>query len=391
LSSQGVSAREIGRRLGIHYRTVANWTNTKNRTVSEEPSLTEGPISVAPGKRRPTIDDVAKKARVSISTISNYLNNKGRMSRATSSRIESAIDELHFTPSFLLRAMRQNRTRIIGVVIFGLGSLDEKPGESLTPALLTGIDTAAQAAAQDVLLYTDWGGPQGSISPDRFLGGHIDGLVWVAPQMHEPVLEKVASAGLPVVAPLTRHVPDNVGYVNVDNIAAILLLVRHLAQLGRRRIAYVGPAHTSNYLDRRDGYRLALQAEGLAWSAEIGEKRNENPWLWDHYYDGIDRLVTGKNRPDAIITADDGVAMLGIEILQKRGIRVPQEIAVTGFNDIPDARDFCGGLTTIRQDFRQIGRLGVERLVALIEGAPVEECRVTLSPELVVRATTVPL
>src|SRR5579883_1049997 len=195
LLGEGVSAREIGRRLGIHYRTVANWA-AQNKNRSSVPDPAEAPASAGEpagsmGKRRPTIHDVAKQARVSVSTISNYLNNKGRMSQATSSRIQAAIETLHFTPSFLVRAIRQNRTRIIGVVIFGLGSLDERPGTSLTPPILTGIDIAAQAASQDVLLYTDWSGPQGSISADRFLGGHIDGLVWVAPQMHEPVLEKV--------------------------------------------------------------------------------------------------------------------------------------------------------------------------------------------------------
>ncbi len=311
------------------------------------------------------------------------------MSAQTSARIKSAIATLHFAPNFHVRAMRQHRTRILGVVSFGLGQLDDQSGAMIAPAILTGIDLAADAEEHDILLYTGWTGFPDRISADRLLDGHIDGLLWAAPRLQEPIMEQVAHAGIPLIALLARHVQDNVGYVNVDNIAGMELIVRHLVSQGRTCIAFLGPAHASNWIDRRDGYRLALNKFGLEWDPGLeATAPDEKFWDWSFYEKKIKTWLAGPKIPDAIVAAEDGFARSTIELLDRCGVRIPEDIAVTGFNDSPFASSYAGGLTTIRQDFRQIGQIGAERLIALVEGAPVEACRVTLAPELVVRATT---
>jgi DNA-binding LacI/PurR family transcriptional regulator len=208
--------------------------------------------------------------------------------------------------------------------------------------------------------------------------------------MSEPAMERAASGGLPVVALMTRHVPDKIGYVNADNIGALHLLVAHLKDLGHRCIAYAGSAHSSNYLDRRDGFREAARAAGLSSDAAMELSSTGMFYSFDVYEAALDRWLALPAPPTAIIVSDDGLAVAFVEALTRRGLRVPEDMAVTGFDDVPDAARSAGGITTIRQPFREIGRKAVERLIALIEGAPVSECRVALPVDLVVRGSTRP-
>jgi len=312
------------------------------------------------------------------------------MSAATRIRIKETIDTLRFTPSGLTRAIRQGCTRILGVQSFGMLDLDEGVGYSIIPPILTGINRIADREGRDILLHTSgfqWDQDGGR----RFLDGHIDGLLWVAPVLRERVLESTAEAGLPIVCALSRHVPRNVGYVNTDNIGAMRTVVEHLLSIGRRRIGYYGPLYSSNYVDRYKGFRLAMSDAGLAFDrapmkVALGPK---SPWDLATFEQGAKCLVDMSSRLDAVVLSSDGVAAFTMELLRKRGIRVPDDIAVVGFDDVPDAARAGGGITTIRQPFRKIGEVAAERLLALIEGAPVSECRITLPTELIVRASTV--
>lgn len=400
LHAQGVGIREVSRQLGVNPQSVSNWVREKQAgskttgavVLLPDPATTpvsEPAEATSSGKRRATISDVAECAGVSIATISNFLNNKGRMSQETRTRIQAAMDQLHFTPSALVRAIRQRQTRILGVLIFTVGGLDENVGGSITIPILAGINRAADAAEYDILLHTGWPHRPQRYPGVKFLDGHIDGLLWVAPDADEPVLERLATAGFPVIALLTRHVPDNIGYVNADNIEAMHTLIAHLTALGHRRIAYVGPAHNSNFLDRRTGYRQALAAAGLSWDTRLEVTLSETrAWAQEAYTPILDNLLRLPAPPTAIVLPDDGPAELMINAIKTRGLRVPEDIAVTGFNDIPDAQRIGNGLTTIHQPFRQMGQVAAERLIALIEGATVEECRLTLPTQLIVRAST---
>jgi DNA-binding LacI/PurR family transcriptional regulator len=165
-------------------------------------------------------------------------------------------------------------------------------------------------------------------------------------------------------------------------------VVAHLAERGHTRIGYVGPVHASNYIDRRDGFREALAGLGLPHdpAREITFKRDF--WQRGHYERAMDNWVAQPERPTAIVVPDDECASWIVDAAARHGLRAPEDIAVTGFNDVPDAVRIGGGLTTVRQPFRQIGRLAAEKLLALIEGAPASDCRISLPTELVVRGST---
>jgi LacI family transcriptional regulator len=416
LAAQGVKIRQISRDLGVNHQTVANWIRQgAERSATSSGDRNEAMERTPPAhgeresttldaglreakvlrKERATIADVAERAQVSPTTISNYLNAKGRMSEETRNRIRKAMDELSFTPSALTRAIRQRRTRILGLLIFGLSNLDVNVGRSLTPPLVAGIYEAANRTGHDILLYTGWPNRPERDSGLDFLNGHIDGLLWVAPNRQIPALERLAVAGLPVVALLTRHIPEGVGYVNADNIGAMQEVVAHLARGGRRRIAYLGPVAfqgkvNSNLQDRLEGYRMGLVAVDLPYDPALEAVLDPDRWREKGYMQALDGWLRLESPPDAIAVCDDTLAGAVCAELRARGLRVPEEIAVTGFDDIPDAKHMAGGITTIRQPLREIGRLAAERLVALIEGASVEACRLTIPTQLIVRASSGP-
>lgn len=416
LRAEGKTLAQVADTLGVTPRTLHNWFRTGEAQASPadvseidacthssgrdpgsdrtEPAASQSDDEIAsktnPASKRATIHDVAERAGVAASTVSNYLNDKGRMNASTSARVQEAIDALRFTPNALTRAIRKGRTQILGVVAFGLWDFDEGPNFSIIPPLLAGINKSAEAAGNDVLLYTSWDSlePRGGL---RFLNGHIDGLLFIGSTLPEPIVERAAAAGLPIIAALTRHVPANVGYVNIDNIAAMHAVVEHLVSLGRRRIGYFGPIHDSNHIDRYQGFGDAMESFRLAWDSspmEYAPHPGEVLGL-NRFGRGIKRLMEMAERLDAIVVPSDQIAAWTVEELGKHGCRVPEDIAVTGFDDVPEAAHVAGGLTTVRQPFRRIGQIAVERLLAKIEGAPTSDCRVTLPAELIVRTSTV--
>lgn len=390
LRAEGLTAAEIGQRLGVPTRSIANWVRRPPESAAApEPAPLPEAISNRdkPGRQRPTIHDVAGLAGVSTSTVSNFLNSQGRMSAGTGERVRDAIEALSFTPNFFVRAIRQRRTHILGVLMFGLDGMDTDI--SITPPLLQGASDGANAAEYEVLLYTGWEDRCRRYSGLNFLNGHVDGLLWVAPEIHEPILERVAAAGLPVVGLLTRHVPPGVGSINTDNVGAMRLIVAHLVSLGHRRIGYLGPGDASNFLDRRDGFRQGMADAGLSAEA-LEHTPTEDLWRWESYEGVLERWLAFPLRPTAIIAGDDGFAGFAAGTLHRHGLRVPEDISLTGFNDARAVQHLCGGLTTVRQPFRPMARLGVERLIALIDGARAADCRLTVPTELILRASTGP-
>jgi len=386
---EGTPLRRIGTILGVNHQSVVNWTR-QQQAAPPPTAPTPDTVAVAASvKHRATIEDVARRAGVAASTVSNLLNNKGRMSEETRLRIRTAMDELHFTPNALVRAIRSRRTRILGVLIFDLDRINQDKDHALTIPLLEGIYRASDASGYDVLLYTGWPGRPERHSGLDFLNGHVDGLLWAVPPIGAPALERVAAAGLPVVTMLSRHVPDSVGYVNGDNIGAARRLVRHLVDRGHRRIAFAGPERaSSNYQDRREGYRQGLAAAGLPYDPQLEARSADTRRPQEAANHLVDDWLSLTAPPTAVVAITDAWAEAVCLSLQGRGVRIPDDMAVTGFDDVPAARDVCGGLTTIRQPFGEIGSQAVDRLLEMIDGTPFESCRQTLPLPLVVRTSS---
>jgi DNA-binding LacI/PurR family transcriptional regulator len=285
---------------------------------------------------------------------------------------------------------RQQRTHILGLVTFGLCDMDM--GRSPAPSILAGIHSEADRLDYKTLVYTSRHGPSKE-SHHRFLDGHIDGLIWVGPFDKEPLLRTVAKAGVPVMVLLGRSVSEGVGYIAVDNVGGIVQVVKHLASLGHERIAFVSTIFGLDFLERFEGYRQGLKAVGLPWDPAIvvaNEAISQNH-IGANTKDvekALDGWLALPTPPTAIVLTSDAWAEWMTRAVQSRGLRVPDDIAVTGFDDVLLAATIAGGLTTVHLNFRALGEIGVERLHALINGEPVENCRIVLPVTLVVRAST---
>jgi len=387
LQAAGSSIRKIARTLAVSPQTVSNWLRDAETTPT--PPTAPPSTSEQPAKPRNTIADVARHAGVSTSTVSNYLNDKGRMSHVTRMRIGEAMKALYFTPNALVRAIRDRRTHTIGLLSYGIYELEQTVKFSTVAPMLGAINRAADDAAYDVLLYTGWPHRARARTGSDFLNGQIDGLLWMSPAPYDAQLRFAADGGLPIVSILSRRVPSSVGYVVADNIGAIREVVGYLANRGHTRIAFFGSPGISDFTDRAIGYREGLAAAGIAYDPDIESTELQlQHWSLESVMLLVDRWLRLPDRPTAIVTTDDILAAHTIDAIRNRGLRVPEDIAVTGFNDVPAAADLCGGITTIRQPLGEIGQIAVERLDALIKGEPASQCQVTVPVKLVIRSST---
>ena len=406
MRAAGLSATEIGRRLGVNPRSILNWIHAaEGRTSEARPRANKLDGDAAAGTpesdqnstarrpaRRSTIHDVAALAGVSPSTISNHLNGKGRMTESTRERIRAAMSELHFTPNSLIRAIRERKTSILGVVTFGLNDLGDYRRQPIVVDVLGGINRVARARGYNVLLYTALPDDESASAGAIFLDGKIDGLIWVGPSSREQRHLYAARAGLPVMALLSRQ--ESVAYVDIDSIDAIRRVVAHLVEQGHRRIAYAGAIGDQTFLDRLEGYRQGLSVAGIPWDRKLVAANEATSRCWiptgatGEYEASIDRWLAMPDRPTAIVLTTDEWGAWVIDYLSKRGIRVPEDIAVTGFDDTAQVADPSTILTSVAQDFPEIGRLGTLGLLDLIDGAPYDECQTLLAGKLIIRRSS---
>jgi LacI family transcriptional regulator len=403
LNRQGLSAQDIAARLEVNPRNVSNWIRKARprskpaRDEAEKAQPRPAPPHPAPdaadSRRRATVVEVAKLAGVSISTVSNYLTNKGRMSAETRERIRRAASELKFTPNSLVRAIRSRRTNIVGVVTINVGAMHEAVGDNPSAALIAGIAATAADVQNNILLYTRWTRPVEELAEQEYLDGHIDGLIWISPLMEHPQVKHVVDAGLPTVTMLASRGPEGSGSIAVDNLAGMQALVDHLASLGHRRIAYIGPSNAWDFIERIEGYKIGLAKNGIEFDPELlaADERVNDSWVFSNafaYTDRLNRWVHMARRPTAIMASNDQWALWIYRYLTAHDFRIPEDFAVTGFDDSAAASIRGASITTVKQDFYQIAVLGAQLLFKLIGGAPAEECHAIYPCQLVVREST---
>ncbi|MDQ7994161.1 MAG: LacI family DNA-binding transcriptional regulator [Propionicimonas sp.] len=329
--------------------------------------------------RRATITDVARAAGVSVATVSKVINDRYGVARQTAERVREVIEELGYESSIVARSLRSHRTGLIGVLVAEF--------EPFSTELLKGVSAAARDSGYQLLAYSGGGTAESQVgwerrSLSRLSGTLIDGALLVTPTIVD------GNYRIPVVAVDPHTGPSDLPTVDSDNLAGTRAAVGHLVDLGHRRIGFLGgrPDLESARL-REEGYRRTMADAGLRVDPDLvraGGFRMETSEL------PARELLGRVDRPTAIFAANDLMAIQVMRVAQSIGLRVPQDLSVVGFDNIPEAAVALPALTTIAQPLHEIGQTATQLLLAMLRGEEPPTRHVQLATRLVVRESTAP-
>jgi LacI family transcriptional regulator len=329
-----------------------------------------------------TLEEIAKLAGVSRSTVSRVVNDQPSVRAEVRERVWEVIHETGYQPHAAARSLVTRRTRILGVIIpEAVTTLFTDP---FFPHLLCGI-TQTCNSHQYHLLLSLFNHPAGQEEMYRRVvrSGHLDGLLVASTRVDDPLIARFLEDRVPFVM-VGRHPDDRVCYVDVDNVAAARMAVEHLVRLGHRRIGIItGPLGMTHVQDRLQGYRQALAAHRLPVDEAL---------IIEGDYSELSGMVAARQLFPRSVTAIFATsAMMAVGVLKavrEAGLRVPQDVAVVGFDDVPITAAVEPALTTVRQPIEKMGSMAAELLLNLLENpqegqAPAH--RIILPAQLVLR------
>ena len=327
---------------------------------------------------RATIADVAERAGVSIATVSRVINKTGQVAEATASRVNNAILELNFTPHAAARGLASRKTNTLGLILRDIS------GEFFQP-MLRGIEAGTREHGFDLLILCTHRPFDEDAPPNYPLSEHnSDGLLVFADSLDEPEIIRLHKTQFPLVL-LHRSSPPGlqIPCVTVENKSGARRLVDYLIeQRGYRHIAFLaGPESQEDSFWREMGYRESLASHGIPFDSSlvaVGGFDEHDAKL------GVKTLLDRGVKVDAIFTGDDDSAIGVLSYLKDVGIRVPEDIAIVGFDDIPLARHLTPPLTTVRAPIERAAREAINQLVRLIRTGEAERL-VLLPTEVIIR------
>ncbi|MFJ9537530.1 LacI family DNA-binding transcriptional regulator [Streptomyces sp. NPDC101225] len=311
---------------------------------------------------RVSLKDVAERAGVSIKTVSNVVNNYPHVTPGMRSRVQAAIDELGYRPNLTARHLRKGRTGIIALAVPELGN---PYFAELAGAV---IDAAAEHEFTVLLDHTRGDREQEILVSQGFRGRVIDGLI-LSPLALEAEDLRGRADDVPLVLLGEREYDLPFDHIAIDNVAAARCAVRHLLGRGRTRIAYLGartdsvnrPAHL-----RLDGWRAELAEAGVPAPDSLVVP--VGGWDRDDGARAMAELLDAGVRPDAVFAFNDLIAIGAMRVLHERGLRVPWDVAVVGFDDIAEGRFGAVTLTTVSPDKQAIAKMAVGSLLRSLSG-----------------------
>jgi DNA-binding LacI/PurR family transcriptional regulator len=331
------------------------------------------------GRRTAVMADVAKLAGVSHQTVSRVINDSTQVRPETKQRVLAAMRQLDYRPNPAARALVTGRSGTLGVVSFDTTLY----GPAST---LFAIEQAAHAAGYFITIVSLLVLDRTSVldAVDRLRVQGVDGILVITPQEGAADALVNLPAGVPLVA-VEAGRPNSVPLVAVDQFAGAVSATRLLLDLGHRTVSHLaGPRDFLEAQQRADGWRATLEAAGAEvppalvgdWSPRSGYR--------------IGQQLAEDQDVTAIFVANDQMALGVLRAMHERGREIPGEVSIVGFDDIPEAQYFTPPLTTVRQDFSEMGRSSLRLLLELMQDTGQPPQRLTIAPELVVRRSTAP-
>ncbi len=312
-------------------------------------------------KQKLTIQDIAKLAGVSKATVSRVLNHKPTVDPEIRERVMKIVNERGFVPSITATVLRGGRTQLIGVLAPPLI-------QPFVPEIMLGVAEVTDRTSYEVVLYTM--NPQHKHSDvlDRILAMKLStGLLAIMPGQLGGHLDYLSKQGVPIVTIEDQVAPISTPWIGIDNESSAYEATHYLLSLGHRRIGHIlGPADYLCSRERYDGYCRALREAGLEPDPGLLWQGDFAPTGGRAYAHQIFSLPPNE-RPTAIFAANDQTAFGLIDVAGQYGVRIPDDLAVMGFDDMPIAAFAKPSLTTIRQPHREMGEIACELLLSLID------------------------
>jgi LacI family transcriptional regulator len=337
---------------------------------------------------RATIKEVASAAGVSTQTVSRVINERPDVSPETRQRVQDVISRLGYQPSALARSLISQRSHTLGVVTAGLRHI----GPSRT---LSGIASAAEEAGYSLLLKELPSYDADQVAPifQALISRHVDGIIWAVPEVGENrcwVKNPPSDIGIPLVY-LTMEPQKNIPVVSVDNYLGGRMAMAHLLEQGYRNIGHIsGPLDWWEARQRMSAWKDALTEAGLEspdphWA--------EGNWSSASGVLAVEKLFDQYPEMDAIFVANDQMALSALGAAHQKGLRVPEDLGIVGFDNMAESAYFWPALTTVQQDQYHVAKVAVEEMIRIIESGwlgqdPIDPRSIMLAPTLVVRRSS---
>jgi len=324
-------------------------------------------------------------AGVSTQTVSRVINERPDVSVQTRRHVQDVIEKLGYRPSALARSLIRRRSHTLGVVTAGLNYI----GPSRT---LNGITAAAEEAGYALLLKELPRFDANNNEPilHALISRHVDGIIWAVQEVGENrswIKNLSLNFDVPIVH-LTMEPRENLSVVSINNYSGVRMAMSHLLEQGYRHVGHIsGPLDWWEARQRMRAWKDAMSEAGMEfydrcwaegnWSSASGTRAAEK--LLDQYHD-----------MDSILVANDQMALGAMQVAHRKGLRIPQDLGMVGFDNIPESAYFWPSLTTVHPDQYNLGKVAVEKIIKIIDAgwddsAPISPASVTLEPTLVIR------
>lgn len=339
-------------------------------------------------KNKITIYDIANKAGVSRQTVSRVLNNREDVSVETRKRIQEIMDELNYHPSAIARSLSRQKSYIFGVVTAGLKYI----GPSRT---LSGITSKAEELGYGLLLKELASFSSNNIHPllGWFQSHQVDGIIWAAPEIEDNrnwLEDLLPEIDIPIIF-LTMEKREDVSIVSIDNFTGAKMATEHLISLGKKNIAHItGPLDWWEARQRKLGWEAALTEAGIELSKQMWAKGN---WSSRSGRTAFMELIEKFPEMDGLFVGNDQMALSVLQTAFEQGKTIPDDLAIIGFDGIPESEFYCPSLSTVNQNQDELGCIAVEELVRLVEKKliaddVIEPKYITIRPELIIRQSS---
>lgn len=334
---------------------------------------------------RVTLNDIAKIAKVSTSTVSRAIANNPKISVATREKIFKIMRELNYHPNIIARSLANKSTRIIGIIIPGMA---EKAFQNpFFPEVLRGISSIAYKYKYNVLISSVSNLEEERQTLKQFAqGGITEGIILLASRVGDPSVAELTKLGFPFVVIGKPENESEVNWVDNNNFTIGYELTKHFIQQGHRKIAFLGLS--SNYivtLDRLKGYKKALEDNGIPVDESLIV---ESKFIDDSGYELMKQLIERGKKPTGVMAGDDLLAFGAMKYINELGLKVPDDIGVSGFNNVQLANYSIPPLTSVEVNPFLLGSKAFELLLAAIDSDYKSYNRAIVPAELVIRDST---